>query len=350
MASFVVDGVEVPALLYVSGSELIYLLAKDSSGDSWNDPVVLSTVFNANYNVSLLVNKDNTPAFAYRSDVNIIYFLQGTDPTFSTIAHSSNYAPGASPGWNAVTLIFTLNNQPIIFYGNSFNVVNWVSSTDQGDTLAIGGNAATVIGDIAIRIGASIVNGRPAIAYTVTNNSNLLYNRADDVDGTSWTGPNTTVFTPVFAFFTPVLFSFTVANVVYPFILLRGLLFQGADIDGTAWLPSPMIQQFGGEGDMMVDGSNLLFAYIDVFDRLRYMVLTESTLSEFESNDFAIVLEQDSLFTRVNVAVVNGGIAYKLEGTLSVTSSSDLIYYRPLTGTIPVIPSFTIEYKAFGYQ
>jgi hypothetical protein len=76
--------------------------------------------------------------------------------------------------------------------------------------------------------------------------------------------------------------------------------------------------------------------------------LVESTLNNFEDISLWGEIDESEPFTEVALSVVDSGISFLLRTDKSITDLMDIVYFRPLSGTLEVVPSFSSQYMAVG--
>lgn len=192
----VVDG--RPALAFTSGSGGVkYVRANDANGSSWGEPVTVEVVSNAAVSLAVVNGRpavayyDGTTALVGGSFVTVgdLKYVRASDSTGSSwgapITLDSAGIVGHAPSMTVV------NGNPAIAYGEGTNKqVKYIRAAD-ADGATWGGPVVLGTGGFAglLDFSLAVVNGNPAVAYDDNTNGDLMYVRASDANGASWSSP-----------------------------------------------------------------------------------------------------------------------------------------------------------------
>jgi len=176
-----------PAVVYDS-SFLTYVRATNSTGTSWGTPVTISS----NTTRGSLNTVSSRPAISFVNySTQDLMYLRADDSTGSAWTATPIAVDAIGTG-SALSVLEIINGRPAIAYSLSDGSLMYIRADDST------GSAWTAT-PITVDSGASItwksmivVNGNPAIAY-VSGSSELMYIRADDSTGSAWTATPITV-------------------------------------------------------------------------------------------------------------------------------------------------------------
>jgi hypothetical protein len=207
MALEVVNG--NPAVVYHddSANQLRYIRATNSNGTTWGSIVTLDSSVDmlAGRYISFAIVNGN-PAVAYGTDTDHdLKYVRANDATGTSWGTPITIKAGffSSPNFENYGIYISMkivNGRPAItVYRNSFDGAN------NGATMYVRANDSTgsswpasltevypdpTVGTTGLMaISMEIADGRPAIAFSSSNEDELKYVRASDVDGTSWPAP-----------------------------------------------------------------------------------------------------------------------------------------------------------------
>lgn len=186
----------VPALTYTAYTqsnvnELRYARANDANGTSWSVPQTVDNSSTRTGWFSQLEIVDGFPAIAYQDlTLGNLMFVRALDAIGSSWATPQIIdAAGTSGQWPSMTIV---DNNPAIAYRYS-GIIRYVraSAADGSSwTTPVDLGAMTTVGSGGPHL--TVVNGQPALLYF--NAGTLLYQHANNTTGSSWARP-TTVYT-----------------------------------------------------------------------------------------------------------------------------------------------------------
>jgi len=163
-----------------------YLQSADSSGFSWQAPV---TVVQADSYAPLLAEVNGNPALVfYDTTSDYIVYVRADDPDGTSwgeplgIAYEEDYACFS---------FSTVGGRPAVAYQDEeLGRLYYHMSTDEnGDEWFSGRHRiASITGDSSVRCSLAEVDGLPAVAYSVEDES-VFFTIADDESGFSWSDP-----------------------------------------------------------------------------------------------------------------------------------------------------------------
>lgn len=353
MASFTVNGESVPAVVYWAGGYLLYSLAKNKNGTQWNAPVFLTSSFTY-YVCSRLLNIDNRPALAFIEGLNTKY-IQGTDPTFTTFQISSTITV-PSVALFSIALSFNSSSQPVVFVADtSRNVFSYVSTTNGASWNSPVTVFSALTGSGIYGIDSIVSNSKMSVVVA-TGTGSMVFKTSTDENGSVWPGSSATLATNVNIFNRPQLFVF---NNLMSVLYQKGsktTLLQSNDISGLSWsstgyqVNSTITGALSTASSVVVSGDKLGLAFINESKSIYYGVYTAATLSTITSNTNNVLIDNSGVPHELMTTLVDGGIAFGYIDDLATPTIAlgDLRYFRPLTGTLEVTPSFTSTYSVYG--
>lgn len=173
---------------YTNNNGLGYVRASDSTGSSWNDPILVdgTTSNDIGYELSMeIVN--GRPAIAHfdHSDNQIVYFLRADD------VNGDNWTPAnevniAAIDAEDIELITLSNGYPAVaLFDDDDDTVVYARASDINGT---SWETPFVLDDLTDddEIALTLVNGNPAVAYYDSDNEIMYYMRATDALGDAW--------------------------------------------------------------------------------------------------------------------------------------------------------------------
>ncbi|MBI5297039.1 MAG: S-layer homology domain-containing protein [Chloroflexi bacterium] len=180
-----------PAISYYASNTLRYVRADDANGTTWGDPISVDATDNVGLYTSLVVINGN-PAISYFDYTNNdLKYVRATDANgtgwgFPISVDSDNLV-------GEYTSLAQVNGRPAIsYYDRTLGELKYVRSLD-----ANGGNWGASLtldtGNSGLYTSLAVVNGNPAVSYQDpgTSTASLEYVRATDADGAAWGAPVT---------------------------------------------------------------------------------------------------------------------------------------------------------------
>ncbi len=173
-----------PAIVYNNEDSepepVIYVRALDSEGQSWDDPVVITTFDSGTPNNLFLTVINGNPAVVFLI-ISSLYYIRATDANGT--AWSSPVLVTTSGGKPSLA---TISGRPAISYpgdgsaGLRYALSSTADGNDAGDWSIITIDSTTLAG---ISSSLQLVSGNPAIAYNSLLDSTLNYARASTTTG-----------------------------------------------------------------------------------------------------------------------------------------------------------------------
>ena len=177
-----------PAIAFhTNDAKLAYVRASDSTGSTWNDPILVdgSTSSNIGYKLSMEIVNGH-PAIAHLDDQNrIVYFLRADDVNGDSWT-PANEVQIAAYDAEDIELITLSNGYPAVaFFDDNPNTVVFVRASDINGT---SWETPVILDDLSRddQIALTLVNGYPAVAYYDDPNETMYYMRATDALGDTW--------------------------------------------------------------------------------------------------------------------------------------------------------------------
>jgi len=188
-----------PAISYYSatGSELRYVRSAFADGSGvWNSPAPVSLDAPGvvgQYTSLAVVNGD--PAISYYDATNTnLKYIRATTVDGTGAWNAALTLDGAAPAINVGqwTSLAVVNGNPAIsYYDVSNTALRYIRATNASGTAW--GGALTVDGAGGPNVGQytslAVIAGNPAISYYSVSGADLIFNRATDVNGAAWGGP-----------------------------------------------------------------------------------------------------------------------------------------------------------------
>ena len=239
----------VPGVRYVdSDTQTVdFVRALDAVGSAWATPVEVEAGVAQRGNRGMDVVAGN-PALAFTASVTDLGYTRALDPSGSSWTAPVNLATDAYEG----SLRVVNGNPAVIWHDWILGAINYRRA---GDALGTAWGSTVTIdrGDILSPQGEyqtfAIVNGHPAVAYLDRRArfGSLLYVRADDPDGTSWTRFVTADVTS--CRFTSMATVGGVPAISYHTVFGDELRYVAArDQDGDDWRPYELVDDGGTVG------------------------------------------------------------------------------------------------------
>ena len=187
-----------PAICYyqAGAANLVFVRATDPNGSAWGTPVVIDSAGNVGiWNSMAIIN--GHPAISYRyvgpgGTSGELRFVRATDPQ-GTAWPMPVIVDGGPPTFGntgVYTSMAEVNGAPAISYHDgTTSSFRYVRANDADGTSW--GVPVTVDADsISTSSSLKMVNGRPAVAYSVNADGGALrFARASDADGGTWGAP-----------------------------------------------------------------------------------------------------------------------------------------------------------------
>jgi len=187
-----------PAITYQDGfnEELKYARALDAYGTSWGTPITIDEEYAYCANSIAVLSVSNYPAIAYRDNGCGLNYARATDvngsswgaPVEIDMIDYMNYSMGGLS-------MAIIGGRPAISFIVADSDLMYVRATDvYGSSW---GDPVTVEDKNNIDVGMwyctslAVVNGYPAISYCDRDSLDLMYVRATNSDGSSWSAPIT---------------------------------------------------------------------------------------------------------------------------------------------------------------
>jgi hypothetical protein len=315
----VIDG--RPAISYgeVNSRRLLYVRANDASGTSWGTPIFLTSAQGGGTNSSLqVVNGNPAVAFTYwDGGVNRnLKFVRATDIDGAAWSAALTLdSVGGNVGQYASLQI--VNGQPAVAYYDTTNGnLKYVRASDAsgsawggGAIIDDGGNT----GDVGYYTSQTLVNGRPAVAYS-DGRRGLKYVRALDAAGATWGTPVTIDSSSPYSEFGATLLVVNGNPAISYHDSNYGTLkyVRANDVDGTSWGTIRTLDTNGCyETSMKIVNGNPAVSYVDLtFGRLRFLRANDASGTSWPG---ATTIAGNSLYlVGTSLEVVNGNpaIAY----------------------------------------
>lgn len=351
--SFTVNDETVPAIVYFASGYLYYSLAKNKNGTDWNAPVIITP--NPTYYVcSRLLNIDNRPTLAF-IEGSFAKYIQASDPTFAN-RRISSFISTPLLAIFSISLIFNSSSQPVMFVADqNRNIFSYVSTTEG----ASWNSPVTVFSTLAGSgiYGIDSTRSESKISLVVaTGTGAMVFKTSTDDDGSVWPVASSTLATNVNIFNRPQLFVF---NNLMSVLYQKGsktTLLQSDDISGSSWpasgyeINSNLTGSLSTASSVIVSGDKLALSFINESKSIYYGVYTEETLSTITSNTNNVLIDNSGVPHELMMTLIDGGISfgYILDIATPTVPLAALKYFRPLTGTLSVTPSFTSTYSVYG--
>lgn len=357
---FTLDSKTVPAVMFSSSFNLYYSLSNDANGKTWSYPIVISKESNTSsfsnriVKISRLTNHENKPSIAYLFSENSFVYVQGSDPTMTTILHTSTVSV-SSP--SSIALVFNELNQPVVFISTSGGVVYAYVSTTDGDSW----NTPITISNVSGTNGmdAFFVNNRISLLTLGSTVFNIV---SSDGTGSWWPSAGTQIssLTPA-STLKPQLFVFdNRLCAVYMTSVDTSYIQQSTDLVGTTWLSGPGYQ-INSTGlaispSVCVQNDKFGLAYLDDSREPRYGVYNQQTIETVSNIITTVPLTNEkqgvydaetSADNIIQTALLDGRISFVYNARTGY-NVSEMRFYRPLSGTLEIDPSFTVSYIAAG--
>lgn len=175
-----------PAIVFnIFGAKLMYVRANDALGTTWAAPVDLNINISGQIESSFEIISGK-PAISFRNSDNIMLgYIRANDVDGTSWGTPIDVAYNGGSDYRTRTSLSMVNGNPAIAYTEracgciKYVRANDADGTSWGTPLAIGSGITDPI--------LKVVNGKPAIIYE--NNEYLVYVRANDIDGSSWGFP-----------------------------------------------------------------------------------------------------------------------------------------------------------------
>jgi hypothetical protein len=269
-----------PAVAYEEGEDIFYARATSTSGSAWGAPLLVDGS-GENRQAALLV-AGGRPAIAYvderGSNNDHVLFIRASDADGAAWPASSVIVRDADLDNELGPQALTLGGNPALFFGDrpSQSLQLAVATSSAGS--AWGEPVTVVNGSTSSVLSTGLVSGNPACVF-MGGVGELLYLRADDTGGGSWSG------SPVVIADQLRFESRASEQAPSPTLLVSGglpcvsfvdrtnqmiKLVRASDQNGAAW-DDPMIIDFGriffgNSAATVLDGKPLVF-YVDEFVR-----------------------------------------------------------------------------------
>lgn len=325
-----------PAIAYQSAPylDLMYIRANDANGDSWGAPVTIAASGDMGKAASLAV-VNGRPAISYfgagAGGINRLYFVRASDADGTTWEEPLN--PESLIGIIQRTELKIVNGAPAIVFGRAGNT-RYIRAADadgitwnSGVTIVTGSNNGTAPT-------LAVVDGTPCIAFHNVDASRLIFRRASTPNGDSW-GNEVTIHASSgnnVGGYARILDVGGIPAVVYQHVTNSDLLYARAtDAAGTTWTAPVVLASDGLVGSdisaALVDGRPAAACYDDTNNDLLFVHASNATGTG--SNAWNAPLHIDThpaLGEHVSQALVNGmpALAY------FDASNQDLRYIRAL--------------------
>jgi hypothetical protein len=187
----------LPAVAYANGSSdsIKYARAISANGSSWNPEVVVDSSSGPLLSPSLKIISGR-PAISYFDGGagGKLSYLRSDDSTGSAWTGTAIIIPDTSADFGVGSSLLEVNGRPAIFYyDRDNNQVSYLRSDDStGASWTVGNiqviDSVTGAGGVSPILDMKIVSGRPAVVYSDNIAVESYYLRADDADGSAWTG------------------------------------------------------------------------------------------------------------------------------------------------------------------
>lgn len=187
-----------PAICYyqAGAANLVFVRATDPNGTAWGTPVVIDSSGNVGiWNSMAIIN--GHPAISYRSvgaggTSGELRFVRATDPQ-GTAWPMPIIVDGGPPTFGntgVYTSMAEVNGAPAISYHDgTTSSFRYVRAND-ADGISWGVPVTVDADSISTSSSLKMVNGRPAVAYSVNADGGALrFARASDADGGTWGAP-----------------------------------------------------------------------------------------------------------------------------------------------------------------
>lgn len=162
-----------------------YMQSADSSGSSWQAPV---TVVQADSYAPLLAEVNGNPALVfYDTTSDYIVYVRADDPDGTSWGEPTALAFVEDYAYFSFS---TVGGRPaVVYYGEEEGTLYYRPSRDEnGDEWYSTIRIAWGMGDSSVRCSLAEVDGLPAVAYSVEDES-VFFTIADDESGFSWSDP-----------------------------------------------------------------------------------------------------------------------------------------------------------------
>ncbi len=238
----VVGGFPTVSYYDQSNTRLKICTATNANGSTWAAAVVADNIDNAGlYNG--LVELEGQPAVSFTRNVSgKLCFRKRTNANGNLWTEAITWKTGGALGEYANLEI--VNGFPAICYYDQTNgLQKYIRSLDaQGETWGTPISISQSTDDIGKYCKMKIVNGNPAISFYNTDNENIGFKRADNVNGSSWPLVEQYV-SNADPFQSPEMELFVTNNkpsiLFYSQVVTRAYLKNASDVNGTNWSATP---------------------------------------------------------------------------------------------------------------
>lgn len=180
-----------PAVCFEAGADstLQYCRALDSEGNTWPAPIELDPSVNSGeYNSMTMIN--GNPAISYRDQaLGAMKYIRASDLNGAAWPAPEILEQGQlNETTGAYSSLAVVNGRPAVAYHNHFGENHYMRALDvNGDSWPAGYEVLdNGPGDTGYSNSLAVMNGFPAVAYVDYGNGNLMFIRAADANGDTW--------------------------------------------------------------------------------------------------------------------------------------------------------------------
>ena len=170
--------------------DLRFTYSADSFGDSWMPSKILDS---NGMEWASFIQDISQFAFFYYRDGDLFYKHSSNDGTSFGTGTVDDSADDAGNYCSGIYYNDARGNGPAVAYYNADDGDLYFNKAASGGGTGVGSwdppVAVDGTGDTGLFCSLQLVANRPAIAYYRADNGNLLYTRADDKEGTTWSAP-----------------------------------------------------------------------------------------------------------------------------------------------------------------
>ncbi len=172
----------------LSGFNLNYVVASDASGASWQNPITIDNEGIVGQYSSLQVVNGNPAISYYDQTKGELKYIRAVNPSGTIWMGPLSFSLPADFRSRPDQSLRSINGHPAISYYENGNL-RYIRATDTSG--AIWGTPVSVdlAGDVGVANSMQVVNGNPAIAYSDNTNAYLKYVRASNANGAAWGVP-----------------------------------------------------------------------------------------------------------------------------------------------------------------
>jgi len=236
----IIDGFPTISYYDQSNTRLKICTANNANGSSWAVSNIIDNTDNAGLYNSL-IEIEGQPAVSFTRNVGgRLCFRKRTNANLWT--ESITWKTGGALG-EYVNLEVVNGVPALCYYDQTNGLQKYVRSLDaQGETWGTPISISQSTEDIGKYCKMKVVNGNPAISFYNSDNENIAFKRADDINGSSWPLLEQYV-SNADPFQSPEMELFVTNNkpsiLFYSQVVTRAYLKNASDANGTNWSATP---------------------------------------------------------------------------------------------------------------